>query len=335
VRRVVALFASGPLLFVLMAVAGSCREPTQVTVVFRTNACADRPDLGIVTGSVASDTEARAREGSLVATQTGCGTGESMGTLVLARDSNDRGSILAVLALRGKSPDSCLRNPSQMDCITARRRFAYVKQTPLTMPILLSLDCAGVACDAFSTCSRGTCKDSEVRCEDNGTCPTEPGADGGAPTDDAGSADAHGGGDANAGDASDGGTVIPSSSCPARPACVGMLGPCKANEFCCLFRPTPSPTISCVQEPVDTNSGTCVTYGCCASDAPCKAPNEECCLDTIQKKTTCVAKNSCAFGNPRPCKIAADCRSGEACSGRGQPLSVTGNGDNTYCGPPM
>jgi uncharacterized membrane protein YgcG len=192
----------GPSLLVFAAIVASCREPTQVTVVFNTNACADRPDLGVVTGSLASETEARAKEGSLVATREGCTPGDSsMGTLVLARDSNDRGSLVAVLALRGKSPDSCLLDPKQLDCITARRRFAYISHTPLTMSVTLSLDCAGVACDAFSTCSLGTCKDSEVRCND-GSC-IEPGADGGQPSSgDAGQLDGDIGASSSGGGAS-------------------------------------------------------------------------------------------------------------------------------------
>ncbi len=292
----------------------SCREPTQMVVSFKTNACGDAPDLGIVTAPSLQEAQRRVAGGELTTTQTACVAPSMLGTLTLTPGGESGGTVVAVLALRGKRPEDCLRDPSVAGCITSRRRFAFLAHTPLAIEISLDLDCEGKACDAFTTCSRGSCVDARVECESNGTC-SEPGhsLDGGLlpdapPLPEAGPIPLP-----------DGSLPLDGSTpdlCPARKTCRNGLG-CASTELCCLLS---DPGTSCSGS---SGGGSCAVKGCCASDVPCPA-GSECCAEVGQ--TTCVPGTACTA--PRLCATGTDCRAGEVCSPLlGAPiLSARGNG---------
>ncbi len=201
-----------------------------MVVSFSTNACGDKPDLGIVTGPTLDEAQRRVSSAELNATQTGCLGVGTMGSLTLTPGGQRGGTVVGILALRGKRPEDCMREPATPGCITARRRFTFLDHTPLTIDIPLDLDCEGKACDAFTTCSRGSCVDPLVTCEANGTC-TPPLGDGG-PGQDAAGPD---------------GSVV---ACATLARCQGGAG-CQGADQCCL------------------ESGRCGTQcgfvGCCAS----------------------------------------------------------------------
>lgn len=294
----------------------SCREPTQMVVSFKTNACGDAPDLGIVTAPSLQEAQRRVAGGELTTTQTACVAPSMLGTLTLTPGGESGGTVVATLALRGKRPEDCLRDPAVTGCITARRRFAFLDHTPLAIEISLDLDCEGKACDAFTTCSRGSCVDARVECEASGTC-SEPGhsLDGGLLPDAPAIPDA---GPIPLPDGSgplDGATP---DLCPARSTCRSGAG-CATAELCCLFTGAGS---TCSGSD-GGNGGACVVKGCCAADAPCPA-GFECCAEAGQ--TTCVAGTACLA--PRPCATGADCRAGEVCSPLlgAPPLSARGGG---------
>lgn len=299
----------------------SCREPTQMVVSFKTNACGDAPELGIVTAPSLQEAQRRVAGGELTTTQTACIAPNMLGTLTLTPGGESGGTVVATLALRGKRPEDCLRDPAAAGCITSRRRFAFLEHTALSIELSLDLDCEGKACDAFTTCSRGSCVDARVECEANGAC-SEPGhrLDGGllpdAPTvPDAGT---------------DASVPLDASSlelCPTRKTCRNGLG-CPSTDLCCLFTDFGA-----------TCSGTggvgaCAARGCCAADAPCPT-GFECCAESGQ--TTCVPGKACT--GLRPCATGTECRAGEVCTTLvGAPaLSGRGNGSvpfPLYCAQP-
>jgi hypothetical protein len=309
------LFGIVALVGAVATATASCQEPTQVMVAFRTNACADTPELGIVTGPTLEVVRGRVAAGELTATQRGCGNRPLIGTLTLTPAADSGGTVVGVLALRGKRPEECLRDPASTGCITARRRFVFLKRTSLGMNIDLDLDCEGKACDAFTTCSRGTCVDARVDCTENGTC-GEPGL---TPNGNAGD----GGGPVDA--RVDGPPLA--AACPAQAVCRGGDGGrgCTLPEQCCLFSAFGN---LCG---VPGSSSQCASAGCCASDAPCPT-GLECCYEG--SATRCAVKGTCL--GSRPCETVADCRTGEGCGNSatagGPPLYARGtSGPPRYC----
>ncbi len=314
-----------PTVFLLGAAfvgVASCREPTQMVVSFKTNACGDAPELGVVTAPSLQEAQRRVTGGELTTTQTACVAPSMLGTLTLTPGGDSGGTVVATLALRGKRPEDCLRDPAVAGCITSRRRFAFLEHTPLAIEIPLDLDCEGKACDAFTTCSRGSCVDARVECESNGAC-SEPGRslDGGLlpdapPIPDAGPIPLP-----DAGLPLDAGPVV-TTACPAQSACRGGNG-CLAPSLCCLS--TGNGT-SCGLAGSGSN---CAVAGCCASDLPCPA-TDECCLRG--STTVCVVKGTCS--EARPCQDTSNCRSGEACGvpTSGPPVYAKGvGGGPMYC----
>jgi hypothetical protein len=317
-RRTKSLQVSGlaAALTVVWAGVSSCREPTQMFLTFSTNACGDAPELAVVATPSLAETQRRSTGGELSATHKGCEAPNTLGTLTLTPGTNATGgSFVAVLSLRGKRPEACLADPATPGCITARRQFAFLTHTPLALRVALDLDCEGKACDAFTTCNRGSCVDARVDCKDTGEC-TEPVRDGGplTPTDAAQ--------DAGERDASREGAV-PLDECPAQTRCRRGAG-CTAPEECCLYM---SFGDVCGRK---GTSMACAIAGCCAPDAPCPA-GYECCFGDAE--TRCVPKNTCLAGS-RPCSEDRDCRTDERCgSVSGPPLGVDGVGIARYCGP--
>ncbi|NOU31135.1 MAG: hypothetical protein HOO96_24815, partial [Polyangiaceae bacterium] len=93
---------------VAAAVAQSCKEPTQMMVGFKTNACLDNPELGIVASASATGAQRDFGAGVYRTTHRGCVTGSDLiGTItVTPNDDDNAGSVVAVLALKNQNPDT-------------------------------------------------------------------------------------------------------------------------------------------------------------------------------------------------------------------------------------
>jgi hypothetical protein len=159
---------------VLGLTAINCREPTQMRVVLRSNAPADNPRVG---GFVALDPAAAEKlrtTGAFNFVQEGC-KGRTdrceFGDIYLTPPDEKKGAVLVVVALGGTSLESCIKDPSQKECITARRRFNYVSRETLELVIDLNVECGGKACEKdFETCqANGQCGRADVVCA-NGNC---------------------------------------------------------------------------------------------------------------------------------------------------------------------
>jgi uncharacterized membrane protein YgcG len=137
-----------------------------MVVSFKTNACPDNPQLGIVSAPGFLAAQSRVDAKALNATHTGgCIGPDTLGTLtVTPGDSFDGATVVAVVALRNKTPEACAASPAERGCIIARRQFSFIEHEPLALTINLDLSCEGVACNAFTTCQGGTCVDARVEC---------------------------------------------------------------------------------------------------------------------------------------------------------------------------
>ncbi|MBX3205424.1 MAG: hypothetical protein KF764_10165 [Labilithrix sp.] len=272
-KRKRTVLAGGLFAAVVVVLGLGCQEPTQVTLELSLDKkarCAEiAAGTAISVGVEPLDTEARVASGFVTARTTTCdeATG-SIGTLVVTPTDPGRASVIVVVGYGGKDPTSC-KPPRYEGCIVARRRFAFVEHARLRMPIAIDPDCADVPCDAFSTCSKGICFDSETACSggdcgrpgelpdggfdeggavipDAGPLPdddsgTLDGGDGGPLTD--GAVDGGDGGPKDGGiDGGDGGlqpvnaAYCPTGSmgplyCPKTPG--GMAEPCEGGKVCC------------------------------------------------------------------------------------------------------
>ncbi len=167
----------------LVVTAQGCQDPTQVTLELSLDkkaACAEiAAGTAITVGIEPFDTESRVATGFVTARTTDCNaTTNEIGTLVVTPSDSGKASVIVVVGYKDNDPTSC-KPPLYEGCIVARRRFAFAEHTRLRMPIRIDPDCAGVPCDAFSTCNKGRCYDSETLC--SGTACENPGelSDGG------------------------------------------------------------------------------------------------------------------------------------------------------------
>jgi hypothetical protein len=142
--------------------SAACRDPTQVTVVLTTDAnCADVKGVMVTVGDL-GDLDARP-----ITTETSSCSGGRIGDLVVVPSGPNDGTV-AVRALLGlgKDPAQCVTGFGP-GCIVARRAIRYVPHTRLTLPILLSTSCQGVACAPTDSCVDGACR--PVTVDGNGT----------------------------------------------------------------------------------------------------------------------------------------------------------------------
>ncbi len=171
----------GGAVFVAFVVDG-CREPTEVTL--RISSDANCTDLRGVAISAAVDSRlAEDRSASSPGTVTRACASGYIGTIVVT--PAETGSTAAIVVTAGVlAPAEECKPPSYKGCIVARRRFAFVDHTPLTIPIGLEVDCRDVPCDAVTTCLHGKCVDARIGCDDRGCGEVGGGSvtpDGGAP----------------------------------------------------------------------------------------------------------------------------------------------------------
>ena len=159
-----------------------CRTATQVELVVTYDGkCSDLQEVAFIIGTDRGVAEARIESNVFTTTTTHCeqGSPARVGTLVVTpNDATGRASII-VLASFGQSVSECKPDKGYAGCIIARRAFAFVYDSALTLEIHLERSCKDVPCDAESTCKHAACVNSTVACAASGC--SKPGvlADGG------------------------------------------------------------------------------------------------------------------------------------------------------------
>lgn len=289
------------------ALAEGCRAPTQVTLDIRTNAnCADLRGVDIIVTAAPDRAEELAgynqqRSRSTTASTSTCigadgpGVVHEIGTLVVTPDG-DRAAIIVVAGI-GVPAEKCVPPEYGPQCIVARRSFAFASHLSASLPIDLNVDCAGIPCNAISTCSHGKCIPSDVDCGSSDCTPPDadapvdatppPVIDGSPPNPLDASLDAPVSSDASADanvdapsdpDASVDGGILPGSdagitsgSCPAVPnPCLVVPGKTCTNvggdqELCC-YESAGNAECAFGLAPKKTCAG---PAGCCRSATDC------------------------------------------------------------------
>jgi hypothetical protein len=145
---------------------GSCRAPTQITVVVTTDfSCADLRHVTVTVGTLGGALETDPP----TSTSTDCANG-SVGTIVVVPSGSDHASIgIKVVGGFGvKDAEECAPTAGSsppdygVGCIVARRGLEFTPYTPLTVPVVLRADCNGIACGETQTCVGGTCVSATV-----------------------------------------------------------------------------------------------------------------------------------------------------------------------------
>ena len=124
-------------------------------------ACADAPTTSVTVSRHNDETLAP----SLVTEV--CQPDGRIGTVVVVptSDRDEDLRVRVVTSLRGETCDSASYGAG---CIVSRRQLRFIAHEELTVPIAQQVDCAGVACEATTTCRQGTCVEAQVdqdRCE--------------------------------------------------------------------------------------------------------------------------------------------------------------------------
>ena len=294
VRR--ALVVSGLVVATIVATVQGCQDPTQVTLELSLAGEAHCSEIAagtaITVGVEPFDTETRVASGFVTARTTDCDPATNrIGTLVVTPSDPGKASVVVVVGYKNNDPTTC-RPPRYDGCIVARRRFAFAEHTRLRMPITIDPDCAGVPCDAFSTCNKGRCFDSDTSC--SGEQCENPGelSDGGL--DEAGEVEPDASG-FDAGPEDDGGGR--DASGPGI-RCDGTVPVC--NGVACG-----GPTPTC-----------CVTASGAQCTPACVAVDQVCCVD----------------GSSAGCPSGSTClRAAGAAHGRCKPLTGPDGGGDTFC----
>lgn len=241
-------------------IAPGCQDPTQVTLDVRLASaqCSEIHGTAITVGVQPADTEERVRSRFPTGQTTDCDAAtKRIGTLVVTPSDADRAAIVVVAAYGARRDPTECQPPDYAGCIVARRRFSFSKHRRLTIPITIDPECANVPCDAFSTCRKGRCFDSETDPCEGGDCQgSEPGAQ------------PDGGTDLDAAVASDGGPIVNNASCEGALLRCGDVA-CPPPGRCCIVQG------SAVCDP--TGSACPAAQACCTTadcgGRGCKQPN--------------------------------------------------------------
>lgn len=171
-----------------LVLVASCREPTQITLAITTDvACSDVAQAGGVALRIGSSAAMASNTASSIVAPDCTGNG-NIGTLAIipSGSDDDQVSIQVVVASRSapvvvnKSVDCDPKDPK--NCIVAKRVLRYIPHTALSLPIHLSLKCAGVTCDDPSqTCIEGVCQGAVPECPPNEPCSLPPPSPDGGP----------------------------------------------------------------------------------------------------------------------------------------------------------
>jgi outer membrane protein assembly factor BamB len=139
-----------------------------MTVVVTTDIkCSDLDGVGIAVGAPG------AIEGNAAATYSRfCDDSGYLGALVVSPSGGSHQDVgLRVLVGFGKSAEDCFSDFDE-HCVVARRALQFQSSINLQVPIFLEANCAGVPCDATSTCANGRCVPAGTICDATGTCPS-------------------------------------------------------------------------------------------------------------------------------------------------------------------
>ena len=163
-----------PLVFpalAFLALAPSCQDPTEITVSVTTDAkCTDIDGVSFSLGQLGEALDQK--PASSVAMQCDPATGRVGAVVIVPSGARNDAVAFRVTAGFGKPVDQCVA-PFGAGCIVARRSLRFIPHTPLFVPIKLSVSCAGVPCNATSTCRDGTCVDPKLdptQCQTSGGC---------------------------------------------------------------------------------------------------------------------------------------------------------------------
>ena len=239
---------------VLAAVFPGCQGATQARLSIRwAGDCRDLKGIEILVASAAEKVEGSATATRFAAAQTTtCGPNGEVGTLVVTPN----GSSAAVMVIGGflSTVGNCHRDNGYAGCVVARRRFSFIENVTAEIPIVLDPSCVDVPCGALSTCVEKSCVDSEIDCEDTGTC-SPPGSTNPPTTTDGGEDGTAGDGGIADGPSGDGplvdgpttneggtymnvnlpfGTCTSSLTCPINGDASTPIVTCGKNQFCCL-----------------------------------------------------------------------------------------------------
>jgi alpha-tubulin suppressor-like RCC1 family protein len=167
-------FVRGTLAVGTIAIAASCREPTQLRLDVSTNLrCTEIREVGISVASAPELAEGGLRDVSRLTTRTTSCRDGFIGSLVVT-PGTARGAIAIVAKyIDPARPDADLATcaaPDYTGCIVARRRFAFLDHTTLRVSVNLTADCKDIGCDVLSSCRDGRCADSELQCSESGDC---------------------------------------------------------------------------------------------------------------------------------------------------------------------
>ena len=136
---------------VLVASVASCQDPTQITLVVRTNV----PYRDKVTMAMWSSTSGRILPGTVpqvIYSEPWLSDGLLGDLVVTPGGSKDEPLTLRVVLGVGRDPAQCTDADSK-GCIVARRKLSFVPHTRLRVPVVLWLACEGVVCSEDTTCN--------------------------------------------------------------------------------------------------------------------------------------------------------------------------------------
>ena len=151
--------------FTALAVAISCKEPTQVIVEARTNA-PHRP--GLATSFTVGGPGQVEKAEPTTETREPWGVDGFIGSLVVVPGTRDDAQLAVKIVMGVRRDARDCRPPDYDGCIVARRRLRYSPGERLRLPVALYARCEGVPCDELSTCNAlGLCVDVNV---DPSTC---------------------------------------------------------------------------------------------------------------------------------------------------------------------
>lgn len=153
----------------------ACQDPTQVTLLIRTDIpCAYQPTTTITAG-VLGEIEYKPPATETAACTTGdAGALVDFGSLA-AEPSGDDDDQVAFKVATSLTSGAC-NDPLSGDCVTARRALNYRPNEDLQLPIAMRGTCGGIACDATTTCEHGLCVPAVVPGESclTGLCNLQP-----------------------------------------------------------------------------------------------------------------------------------------------------------------
>jgi hypothetical protein len=171
-RRAVQITAVIGLLLGTALMSEACRTATQVElVVTYDGACTDLQEVAFIIGTDPTVAEGRIESNVFTTTTSHCeaGSPSRVGTLVVTpNDATGRAAIIVLASFGGQHVTECKPEKGYAGCIVARRAFAFVDHTALTLDIPLETSCKNVPCDAESTCKNASCVTSGVSCGERG-----------------------------------------------------------------------------------------------------------------------------------------------------------------------